>query len=142
MPPRTRREPPSPPSHHFSSNDYVLPNGPSCVDDIFSWPSQFCSQLADSGATNLIARLLSNLCLGLLVCTDYSGIGGVEIALFAIAAHCASAYDVKPMLRFWSASDLLPYCRDILMDDRGVGGGRASNLHWSYTSLARDTCNI
>ena len=99
--------------------------GPDTLDAVFDWPRQFASQLASRGSANLVLRMLSTLNMGILLCTDYSGIGGVEIALHSIASYFAMAHGIAPLVRFWSASDLIPYCRGILMDARGSAKGYA-----------------
>ena len=96
------------------------PIGPNTLTGLFDWPRQFLERLVDDPVgSHFVNQLKRNHGCGIQVNTDYSGFGGPEIALQAIAGavqeqHTGVNWPV-PRLLFWRASDILPRRRRMLL---------------------------
>ena len=99
------------------------PQGPTTLDDVLSWAPALLQQLRMHKVGDHLFRVLaSNLCNGIQVHTDYSVMGGPEIAMSCIVEAVQQHVGPPLKVRFWRASDILLHARDVLSCTEGRPG--------------------
>ena len=88
---------------------------------VFQWAPQFLQTISEH---TLGRRLLGNLCQrfadGILMNTQYSGMGGAEMSLHTIIEAFSSTHGVAGQSIFWSGCDILVEARKVLRHDKAV----------------------
>eukprot|EP00969_Alexandrium_andersonii_P177384 7844033-Alexandrium_andersonii.AAC.1 len=92
-----------------------VPQGPS-VDQIYDWAPQLLDQILGSDHHgDFLRHFASKISSGLVLETQFSGMGGAEMALNLILQAGASRIGVvSEDSVFWAAADILPLCRKVL----------------------------
>ena len=97
-----------------SSLPNTPPDGPGSFHDIFQWAHQYIGRIGQSSP--MLHALVANCALPILMVTDYSGIGGAELALATILHATTAAHAVDTNAIFWASCDILTHCRSVLTD--------------------------
>ena len=92
--------------------------------EVLEWPKRFIQDIAGHVAGDAMLHVLWAVAeRGILLCTDFSGIGGPEIALRRILG---ALWDwngrEQQQLLAWSGSDICPINRQVLMNEEAAGG--------------------
>ena len=86
-----------------------LPSGPS-KHEVFKWPRQLLHQVLGNSVGGVALHTLSNRAIsGVLVNTQYSGMGCPEMALQMIQGALEDVVGLSMPVEIWSASDILPH---------------------------------
>ena len=89
--------------------------GPS-ASTLFDWAPQFLQMLkADTLGLRLVDIIVKSFGAGIMITTQYSGIGGPEMAMHSIQTALKAAYGINGLVECWSASDSAPTARKVLM---------------------------
>ena len=103
-----------------------LPVGPATVDELCEWPANACQKLK-SAKPEALQILANNIRLGGTLITHDSGKGTGEAVLADIARFMCKAEPglsgcSQPRFRSASACDIMPLCRDVLMQHPADSG--------------------
>ena len=94
--------------------------GPLSIEETFKWPAAWWEALESydtTHGTQFAANLLQIVKDGLLVSTDYSGMGGAEETLRMLVRGASEKYNDPSLLQSLTtvrAGDVKPYCRRLL----------------------------
>lgn len=110
QPGKRNRAPAHPGSNAFQEARQHLPRGPTSIQELFDWPSQFAKDILDKKHAGHSARqhcLSSNLCGGILIHSDHSGTGNGERSAIEVLRALGEPVSA------WNARGLL-YCGPLL----------------------------
>lgn len=94
------------------------------LEDLFQWPSAFIGLISDRLPADALESLLQAFHKGMLVSTDYSGIGAPEHALELIQGALEQAHgNVGQGFSMIRCSDKLQHCRSVLLAQTQAQGG-------------------
>ena len=97
--------------------------GPSTLKEVLDWPRQLLAQVLQKApqAAEHMARLRRALAGGLLLNTDFSGMGGPEMAAECMVEELERAFGFTGLpVQTWGSCDSSPVCRKILCHDDGT----------------------
>ena len=101
-----------------SRHDAVLPDShrraPVGLEEVLSWPDYLLGRAQEHGSAMALKRLLCDV--GVLLNTDYSGMGCAEMSMRAILA--SSDFSGDAYLLVWRGSDMSETCRKILCESK------------------------
>ena len=94
-----------------------LPPGPDTIGDMFDFASQFMGRISEHrDGRRMMDRMLASFAGGVLVMTDYSGMGGCEMG-FRMIQSAIESLGRQSRVRFYRSSDILKHARLVLMTD-------------------------
>lgn len=89
------------------------PQGP-VGSAVFEWAPQLVKQVLEADAGQFCANLASHATEGILMNTQYSGMGCAEMAMHMLSRAIDDALGLETRLTFWSAADIMKHCRKVL----------------------------
>jgi hypothetical protein len=106
--------------------------GAQAIEDVWATTETIFEQMAaQPNGGNMIAELRSCFALGILVNTDYSGMGCAEMGITLLKDLIEKSFSSQSVdiaqVTFWRGSDILPCSRQVLRNS--MGGGRGCPLH-------------
>ena len=100
--------------------------GPSSLEATLHWASDYCSSLRSQtpDAFKRVLHALSRRAGGVYVWSDYSGMGGAELAVAhicqAVQQACGGESGESPQALVYRARDNKQHCRDVLLAHSGI----------------------